>query len=175
METPGFIDGLKALSQAGLVFESANPDPRLIRSLLRVADEAKDLRIVVDHLPNAPALPQTAALREYQNDLRALSQHPTVFVKLSEIPVVRDGNLVRDAAFYRDRLDVLWDLFGEGRVIFGSDWPNSDHVAPFSDTLGIVHQYMAQSLEARRRSISGRTPQQSTAGAQDVPTSPVFD
>jgi predicted TIM-barrel fold metal-dependent hydrolase len=139
---PGFIDGLKALSQAGLVFESANPDQSLIRALLRVADRVTQLRIVVDHIPNAAVPVQRAALEEYNADLRALAQHPTVFVKLSEIPVVRDGELIQDPAFYQDRLDMIWDLFGADRVIFGSDWPNSDHVAPFAATLGIVRQYL---------------------------------
>jgi predicted TIM-barrel fold metal-dependent hydrolase len=141
---PGFIDGLKALSQAGLVFESANPDPPLIRALLHASDDVKELRVIVDHIPNASVPSQSVALKEYHNDLRTLAQHPTVFIKLSEIPVVRDGSLVQDPALYRDRLDMLWDLFGEDRVIFGSDWPNSDHVAPFSATLGIVRQYMVQ-------------------------------
>jgi L-fuconolactonase len=145
---PGFIDGLRTLSQAGLVLESANPDPLLIRALLRAADEVKELRIIVDHLPNATVPPEAAALKEYHNDVHALSQHPNVFVKLSEIPVVRDGSLIRAPAFYRDRLDMLWDLFGEDKVIFGSDWPNSDHVAPLSDTLGIVRQYMARKSQS---------------------------
>ena len=139
---PGFIDGLKALSQAGLVFESANPDPSLIRALLRVADRVTQLRIVVDHIPNATVPVQPAALEEYNANLRTLAQHPTVFVKLSEIPVVHDGSLIQDPAFYRERLDMMWDLFGADRVIFGSDWPNSDHVAPFAATLGIVRQYL---------------------------------
>lgn len=144
LSKPGFIDGLKTLSQASLVFESANPDPSLIRALLHVADQVADLRIVVDHLPNAAVPSQAAALKEYQSDLRSLAQHPAVFVKLSEIPVVRDGSLIQDPTFYRDRLDMLWNLFGEDRVVFGSDWPNGDHVALFSDTFDIVRQYIAR-------------------------------
>ena len=140
---PGFIDGLKLIAQAGLVLESANPDPSLIRALLQAVDKVNDLRIVVDHLPNARLPSDPAELEDYNKDLSALASHPTVFIKLSEIPVVRNGSLIRDPAFYRERLDALWDLFGEDRVIFGSDWPNSDHVAPFADTLGIVRQYTA--------------------------------
>jgi L-fuconolactonase len=141
---PGFIAGLKGLSQAGLILESANPDPSLIRALLQTADSVGDLRIVVDHLPNASLPSQGADLEEYDKNLHALAQHPTVFVKLSEIPVVRDGKLIEEPAFYRDRVDTLWNLFGEDRVIFGSDWPNSDHIASFADTFGIVRQYMSQ-------------------------------
>jgi L-fuconolactonase len=74
LDKPGFVDGLKALAQAGLVLDSANPDP----------------------------------------------------------------------AYYRAPLDAIWDTFGEDHILFGSDWPNSDHVAPYADTLSIVHQYISR-------------------------------
>jgi L-fuconolactonase len=140
---PGFVDGLKALAQAGLVFESANPNPQLIRALVEVSERVPGLRIVADHLPNAQVPENAAAQHEYQQLLRQLAANPSVYVKLSEIPVVRQGSLIRDPGFYRGKLDPLWELFGENRVLFGSDWPNSDHVAPFADTLSIVHAYIA--------------------------------
>jgi L-fuconolactonase len=144
MNKPGFMDGLKALSRARLVLESANPNASLIRAVLQVAEHVDELQIIIDHLPNASLPSPGEALKQYSADLRVLAQHPNVSIKLSEIPVIRDGSLIQDPAFYRERLDTLWDLFGENRVIFGSDWPNSDHVAPFSDTIGIVRRYMAQ-------------------------------
>lgn len=144
LSKPGFIDGLKSLAEAGLVLESANPDSRLIGALLEVADRVSDLRVVVDHLPNASLPSQADALKRYHDSLRVLSQHPNVAVKLSEIPVVKAGQLIRDPGFYRGRLDALWDLFGEDRVIFGSDWPNSDHVDSFADTMGIVREYISR-------------------------------
>jgi len=143
LKKPGFIEGIKALAQAGLVFESANPDAKLIRALLEIAERVPGLRIVADHLPNAKVPAEPAALKEYQANLHRLAEHNSVFVKLSEIPVVTEGKLVKDGAYYRPRLDALWDLFGEDRVIYGSDWPNSDHVASFADTWSIVIAYVA--------------------------------
>ncbi len=148
IDKPGFVDGLRALAQADLVFESANPDPRLIRAILNVAQRVPSLRIVVDHLPHAPIPPAQAARQEYLANLRRLAEYPGVFVKLSEIPVLLNGRLVTDAAYYRHSLDAIWDLFGEDRIIFGSDWPNSDHVAPFAETLAIVRGYIAQKSPA---------------------------
>lgn len=144
IDKPGFVDGLKALARASLVFESANPDPRLIRAILEVAQRVPDLRIVVDHLPHAPVPAAPAARQEYWANLRRLAEYPGVFVKLSEIPVVMNGKLMTDAAFYRGSLDAIWDIFGEDRIFFGSDWPNSDHVAPFAETLAIVRGYILQ-------------------------------
>jgi predicted TIM-barrel fold metal-dependent hydrolase len=151
LSKPGFIDGLKALAQAKLVLECANPNASLIGAVLEVAERVDTLRIVVDHLPNASRPSEAGALKQYNNDLRTLAEHPNVSVKLSEVPVVLDGKLVQDdPAFYKERLDPLWDLFGEDRVIFGSDWPNSDHVAPFADTLAIVRRYMAQKTRSEQ-------------------------
>lgn len=147
---PGFAGGLQALARAGLVFESANPDPRLIRALVEVSSRVPGLRIIVDHLPHAQEPTGHAALLEYRKNLRLLAQNPAVYVKLSEIPVAGEGGLVKDPAFYRARLDALWDLFGEDRVVFGSDWPNSDHVATFADTMAVVRQYMESKPPAAR-------------------------
>jgi predicted TIM-barrel fold metal-dependent hydrolase len=148
LEKPGFIDGLKALAQAGLVFESANPDPSLIRAIRKVAERVPGLRIVVDHLPHAPVPKEPAALDDYWRNLHALAERPGVYVKLSEIPVIANGKLVTDPQFYRDPLDRIWNVFGEDRILFGSDWPNSDHVAPFADTLAIVRGYISKKSPA---------------------------
>ena len=148
LQKPGFVEGLKALAQAGLVFESANPDPSLIGAILKVAERVPGLRIVVDHLPHAPVPEEHSARDEYWTNLRALAQHPGVFVKLSEIPAVANGKLVTDPQFYREPLDRIWDIFGEDRILFGSDWPNSDHVAPYKETVAIVRGYISRKSPA---------------------------
>jgi predicted TIM-barrel fold metal-dependent hydrolase len=152
IDKPGFLDGLKALASAGLVFESANPDPRLIAAIRSIQERVPDLRIVVDHLPHAAIPAEPAARDAYWADLHALAQNPRIFVKLSEIPVRANGKLETDPHFYQAPLDAIWDVFGEDRLLFGSDWPNSDHVASYAQTFSIVRGYMARkSAEAREK------------------------
>lgn len=141
---PGFLEGVRELADAGLVFESANPDPRLIRALRELGDHVPEVAIVIDHLPHGPIPTDAAALAAYNGDLHALAQRPRVFVKLSEIPVVANGALITDIGYYRAALDAIWGVFGEDRVLFGSDWPNSDHVATYAPTLRLVRAYMAE-------------------------------
>lgn len=144
LDKPGFVEGLRDLEQADLVLEGANPDLRLLRALLNVSEKIAGLRIVVDHLPNAQVPNDQESQQAFWALLHQLGQNERAFVKLSEIPVVENGKLVTSPAFYRDHLDALWEIFGEERVLFGSDWPNSDHVASLSDTLHIVEEYIAQ-------------------------------
>ena len=136
---PHFHDGLRALADAGLVFESANPDPRLIRALLQIADTVPQPRIVIDHLPNAKVIGDPHTLAAYHRNLIALSKHSLVYVKLSEIPTIKDGALIRDSQYYREKLDPLWDLFGPDRVIFGSDWP---HIEALPNPLDYVSEVL---------------------------------
>jgi predicted TIM-barrel fold metal-dependent hydrolase len=150
LENPGFIDGLKALARAGLVFETANPDPRLIAAIVEVAERVPDLRIVIDHLPHAPIPTEKDAQDEYWSNLRLLAQSPRVFVKLSEIPVLANKKLVTDTRAYQASVDVLWNMFGEDDVLFGSDWPNSDNVATYAQTFSIIRGYMARKTYAQR-------------------------
>ena len=148
LQKPGFIEGLKALAQAGLVFESANPDPILIRAILNVAERVPDLKIVIDHLPHAMVPKGLTAREEYWSNLSQLAKSPRVFVKLSEIPVLANGVLVTDIGYYKGALDAIWGVFGEDRIFFGSDWPNGDHVASYQETLSIVRAYIAQKSPA---------------------------
>lgn len=130
--TPSFLDDLRALAQAGLTFESANPNPALIGALLAVAQQVPDLRIVIDHLPHAQPPNDPTTLRLYTAHLQELARSPNVFVKLSEILSPRPGETQTTSTPYLAQLDSLWRLFGPDRILFGSDWPNSDHVATYA-------------------------------------------
>lgn len=150
LETPGFIDGLKALARAGLVLDTANPDSRLIAAIVEVAERVPDLRIVIDHLPHAPMPTDVDARDRYWANLRLLASSPRVFVKLSEIPVRIKEKLIVDPRFYQPTLDAIWDIFGEDHILYASDWPNSDHVASYAQTFAIVRAYIARKNPAAR-------------------------
>ena len=140
-ENPVFIDGLKRLADADLVLDSANPNIALLQGIIRINDQVPDLRIVIDHLP---AMEPTAATRHaYQAALTELKQRTNIFVKLSTVIHRVDGRVSTDLNSHRDRLDELMDVFGEDRVIFGSDWPNSDGVTSLDKIVTIVSKYFS--------------------------------
>ncbi len=138
---PEFIAGLKALADADLVMDSANPNPRLINDLLRVTDKVPNLRIVLDHLPRLEKPTQPAALKAYMADLAELGKRKQVFAKVSGVAKTVNGKVPDDFNFYKATIDEMWDVFGEDRLIYGSDWPNSDLWAEYPVELKIVRGY----------------------------------
>jgi len=136
---PDFIGGLKRLAQADLALDTANPRVPLLEAMIRINDAVPSLRIVLDHLPALD--PAEADRAAYDAALREIGKRPQMFVKLSEIIHRANGQVSTDLGAYRARLDALMGVFGEDRILFGSDWPNSDGVAPIGKVFATAKEY----------------------------------
>ncbi|TAM82269.1 MAG: amidohydrolase [Acidobacteria bacterium] len=139
---PDFVRGLKELAGAGLVMDTANPDPALIAAVVRLTDLVPNLRVVIDHLPQMKEPADPKVRREVEANLRELGKRPQVYVKISEVLRRIDGRLRLDIDFYRPTLDRLWNIFGDHRLVYGSDWPNSDHIEDYPQELTLVRGYV---------------------------------
>jgi len=139
VDTPPFIEGLKRVAEAGMVMDSANPRVNLLQAIVKLNDRVPDLRIVIDHLPSLDPTPEMQ--RDYDAVLREIEGRPNIYTKLSEID--HRGQKEAGLAAHKGRLDMLFGIFGEDRVIFGSDWPNSWGVASPTDIVRIARAYFA--------------------------------
>ena len=146
VSNPAVIADIKRLADAGLTMDSANPTPQLVADFLRLTDAVPKLRLVVDHLPQI----------EPPADLAELAKRPQVFIKISEVLRKVDDKVSMDPGFYKARLDHLTGLFGPDRILFGSDWPNSDNWAPYDQVFAIVRQYFAGKTPAARAKYFAR-------------------
>lgn len=140
---PDFVSDLQALADGGLTLDTANQDAALISATVRLTDEVPTLRVVIDHLPHLDPPSEPAARKNLQADLRELGGRPQVYVKLSEVLRRVGGQGHYDASFYRSRLDELWGTFGEGRLMYGSDWPNSDPWGTYPQVLSVIREYVS--------------------------------
>jgi L-fuconolactonase len=138
---PEFVPHLRVLADADLALDTANQTPALIAAAVRVTDQVPKLRVVLDHLPQMTPPTDHAARSAYETNLRELGKRPQVYVKISEVLRRVEGKIPQELNFYRDRLDEIFGIFGEDRVIFGSDWPNSDQWLPFDVELRLVREY----------------------------------
>lgn len=118
IERPEFIANMKAFAQTGLTLEVANPRLDLIDATVRLTDKVPDLRVVLGHL-QALALPGAPdALQTYMRNLKELRGR-NVYVKVSGLPRSRsDAQAPFDPAVYKPVLDLIWNTFGEDRIVY---------------------------------------------------------
>ena len=143
LDEPAFITDLKSLASAGLGLDTANPDPALIEDIVRLTDKVPDLRVIIDHLPHLQLPADRTARDVYESNLRKLGQRPQVYVKVSAVLQRINGQIPLEVNTYHPVLDHLWDVFGQDRLIYGSDWPNSDPWGTYAQVLNIVQTYFA--------------------------------
>lgn len=127
--SPPFLEDLRQVAGAGLQVDLLG-GPAMLEAVARLARAVPDLRIVIDHMPfdalGGPAL-------------TALHEHSRVYAKVS-------GRTADTAG-----LDELWRVFGPDRLIYGSNWPVSDRVAPYARIFSTVHSYFASKGDAALR------------------------
>ena len=145
-----FISDLKEMEEAGLELDAIGP-PELLAELVRLTDRVPGLRVVIDHLPFDPPQ-EVGARKQYHAALLELGRRPQVYAKVSNVVRRVRGRVPSEPAFDKSGLDELWDIFGQDRMIYGSNWPVSDKVAPYSTILQVVHQYFnAKGQEASEK------------------------
>jgi predicted TIM-barrel fold metal-dependent hydrolase len=143
------VNNLKLLAQADLAQDTANPSMALMTANVMLADAIPNLRIIMDHLPSFDPAPDGQAA--YQAVVKEMAARPNIFVKLSEVyhPRVDTKQVVDDYMPLRDRLQYLFGMFGEDRVIFGSDYPNSYGVATISEEVGLMKKFFSTKTRAQ--------------------------
>lgn len=145
LQKPEFIRGLKDLAAENLVLDTANPSLDLLEDVIAISDKVPELRIVIDHLPALYPPTETSARKRYDSSLRELHRRPNVYAKLSATLRMNEGKKVPyELKAHRSRLDLLYETFGPDRVLYGSDWPNSDPSAPYTAVLRVMQEYFQQ-------------------------------
>jgi predicted TIM-barrel fold metal-dependent hydrolase len=76
--------------------------------------------------------------------IRKAALHPNVFCKISALVEGANRNGQKapgDLAFYKPYIDVVWNAFGDDRVIYGSNWPVSEGSADYVTLQRIALEY----------------------------------
>lgn len=120
-----------------------NGGPAMPADVARLAKALPELRIVINHAANLP-IDGKPVPDAWRTGMKAAAEGKRVVCKVSAlVEATRKTNkdAPADVDFYRPVLDALWDIFGEDRLIFASNWPVSDRAAPYARLFDIVHTY----------------------------------
>ena len=109
LTAPAFLTGVRAATDAGLAIDLLLR-PAALTGAARLAHAVPDARLVLDHLGNP-----TSADDDWASGMKALAGTSNVTVKLSGA-YLPNGDVAT-------LFDLLLNLFGSDRLMFGSDWP----------------------------------------------------
>jgi L-fuconolactonase len=134
-----FIADLERLADADLELDVIGENA-MLAYLVKLSDRIAHLRMVINHLPFDRGVDEASA-QNAKNALRELGQRPQIFAKVSGVLRRINGRVPAASNAYQQSLDALWNIFGIDRLVYGSNWPVSDLLAPYPTVVSVVREY----------------------------------
>ena len=126
-----------------------------IDEVAEVAKRLPDLKIMINHLgglsiTNDPLDPK------WVESLQNASQYENVYCKVSGI-FQRSGvkPTPKERSFYSPVFKIVFDAFGEDRIVYGSNWPVTDRGGSYAEQLNIIRGYFNPPVMRHKDSIKG--------------------
>jgi L-fuconolactonase len=153
---PEFLDGVALLQALGLAYDILIY-PRQLPAAVEFARRLPGQRLVLDHL-GKPAVKQ-GDFRSWASRIRDLASLPNMMCKLSGLVTEADWQSWKVEEM-RPCLDVAFECFGPGRLMFGSDWPVCTVAASYSRVIEVVTDYLNSFSTEVRDAVMGGNAQQ---------------
>lgn len=149
LQRPAYLDRLRLLAAADRELD-VNGGPEMPADVARLTEAIPELTVVINHAANLK-IDGKSVPDAWLSGMRAAAKSKRVFCKVSALVEGMGktrGDAPDDVAFYRPVLDALYDVFGEDRLIYGSNWPVSARAAPYATVYQIVATYFAEKGQA---------------------------
>jgi L-fuconolactonase len=126
---PGFVGGPRFMQDT-----YGTGSSQILDNVLRIANEVPHLRMVVEHIGGMP-IDGKPVSEFWKSVFHRLAERPNIYMKVSglmERTQRAPGEKATDLpSYYRPALQALWEIFGEDRLFYGSNWPVCEHVGDY--------------------------------------------
>lgn len=146
-----FLRGLEVVGRFDLAYDILI-FPRHLPVVCEVARRFPNQRFVLDHM--AKPFIREGLMEPWRTDLQRLAAFPNVWCKVSGLVTEAHWRTWRPFDL-RPYLDAVFETFGAGRIMAGSDWPVCTVAATYSQVLGVVTDYAAALPEDEQSDLLG--------------------
>ncbi len=112
--------------------------PRQLPAAAALVARFPNQRFVIDHI--AKPFIKSGEIEPWAAWMRAIAEHDNVSCKLSGLVTEADWMVWRPSNF-KPYLDIIFDNFGEKRLMFGSDWPVCLLAASYEQVYRLISDY----------------------------------
>jgi len=124
--------------------------PNQLKGALDTVSLYPNASFVIDHLAKPDI--KHKSINDWKFLMQEFKNCPHVSCKLSGLVTENDWTNWKKEDFF-PYLDVMMDVFGEDRLMFGSDWPVCLLAASYGEVKGILEAYLANFSEAVQAKI----------------------
>ena len=143
-----FQKGIAALEMFKLTYDLlifSNQLPGAIELVKKFPNQP----FALDHMAK-PAISAEGPSEEWIRNIQELAGFENVYCKVSGM-VTETPDFTWKADDFLPFLEVVHQVFGEDRLMYGSDWPVCLSAASYRDTLAIVKEYFSDSEETSEK------------------------
>jgi L-fuconolactonase len=115
--------------------------PKHLENAAKLVAKFPKQKFVIDHLAKPDF--KNKKFEEWETGIRTIAQFPNVMCKVSGLVTEADWNnwTAEDFTYC---LDIVTEVFGINRLMFGSDWPVSLLAASYAESCEIVEDYFSK-------------------------------
>jgi len=151
MLRPEFMRGIGRLRQVDLAYDILI-FPKQLAAAIQLVESFPEQSFVLDHIAK-PAI-RDGTLSPWQEQMRELAKAPNLVCKVSGL--VTEAKLVAwKQQDFRPYLDVVFECFGEDRLLFGSDWPVCLLAGTYAQVYSLLSEYLNEFTDTTRGKILG--------------------
>lgn len=151
MLRPEFLRGISQLKAHKLTYDILIY-PKQLLAAIELVRRFPEQPFVLDHM--AKPLIKDHVLDPWRNQINELAQAPNVCCKVSGMITEADHANWRPGDF-KPYLDVVFEAFGEDRLMFGSDWPVCLLAGSYQQVHDLLADYIAHLPGAARGKFFG--------------------
>jgi L-fuconolactonase len=126
--------------------------PKHLENAAKLVAKFPKQKFVIDHLAKPDF--KTMEFGQWEKGIRAIAKFPNVCCKVSGLVTEADWNNWKTSDFTYC-LDVVTEVFGMDRLLFGSDWPVSLLAASYGESCELVETYFSKFSEAEQDQFWG--------------------
>lgn len=145
------LDGIRAVGAAGLAYDFLLR-PRELPAALALARRMPDIRFVIDHLAKPPIA--SGESEPWRRRLAPFSELEHVACKVSGLVTEADWGAWTPADL-QPYVDHALDVFGPGRLVFGSDWPVCLLAASYGQVVDAARATLESLTDSERAAVFG--------------------
>ncbi len=147
-----FLRGMSLLFRYDLTYDILI-FPRHLDVAVEFVSMFPEQGFVLDHI--AKPYIKNGSLSPWQEGIKQLADFDNVHCKLSGMVTEADWQSWEYEDFV-PYLDIVYDAFGEDRLMIGSDWPVCTLAGDYSQVMGIVLKYLEGKGENAQKKILGQ-------------------